>query len=153
MRRDVVGIGAILVIFGVFLYLIGNNMVESAPYNILSGGGLSKYQSDIETGQSLVGIGVMLTLIGLCAAVAGFISKDSNIVDSVKNERFCPKCGRKIPFDSKICPFCKHDFEKHLKDDEVKTEPIKDVNPYVCSKCGSENTANAKFCADCGTKL
>ena len=44
MRRDVVGIGAILIIFGVFLYFIGNNMVVNAPYNILSGG-YSGYQS------------------------------------------------------------------------------------------------------------
>jgi len=27
-------------------------------------------------------------------------------------DRMCPNCGRTIPFDARICPFCKKDFEK-----------------------------------------
>lgn len=28
-----------------------------------------------------------------------------------KKERFCPNCGRRIPFDAKICPYCMKKFE------------------------------------------
>ena len=73
MRRNIVGIGAVLVIFGVFLYYIGNNMVVNAPYNILGGGGFSGYESDINTGNALLSFGVILALIGSITAVAGFI--------------------------------------------------------------------------------
>ena len=155
MRRDVVGIGAILIIFGVFLYFIGNNMVMNAPYNILSGG-YSGYQSDLETGRSLVGIGVILTLIGAISAVAGFVAKNNKDAIPLKNERFCPTCGRHIPFDAIACPYCKKNFKAHLKGDEVKTEEkeeIQEDNSYICSKCGYENTAKGKFCLECGTKL
>lgn len=31
---------------------------------------------------------------------------------SNKNNRRCPECGRIIPFDAKICPYCKKDFEE-----------------------------------------
>jgi len=27
-----------------------------------------------------------------------------------KPDRRCPKCGRSIPFNSVVCPYCKHDF-------------------------------------------
>ena len=27
-------------------------------------------------------------------------------------DRRCPNCGRAIPFDAIICPYCKRDFEK-----------------------------------------
>ncbi|UCE36085.1 MAG: hypothetical protein JSW00_11055 [Thermoplasmata archaeon] len=26
--------------------------------------------------------------------------------------RFCVSCGRNIPFDAVICPYCRHDYEK-----------------------------------------
>ncbi len=29
--------------------------------------------------------------------------------------RFCVKCGRGIPFDAVICPFCRYDYEENLK--------------------------------------
>ena len=27
-------------------------------------------------------------------------------------DRRCPNCGRVIPFDAIICPYCQHDFKK-----------------------------------------
>jgi len=156
MRRDVVGIGAILIIFGVFLYFAGNNMLENAPYNILGGGGISGYQRDIDTGQNLVGIGVMLTLIGSITAVVGYVAKSHDNVDSEKNKRNCSSCGRHIPFDARSCPYCKKDFEVHNEHNEVKTEEkeeIQEDNSSICSKCGYENIKEAKFCGECGNKL
>lgn len=39
--------------------------------------------------------------------------KTIHVVQNGKKEpdRRCPKCGRIIPFDSKICPYCKNEFE------------------------------------------
>ena len=30
-------------------------------------------------------------------------------------QRFCVNCGRNIPFDAVICPYCKYDYEKRQK--------------------------------------
>ena len=32
---------------------------------------------------------------------------------TVTQDRLCPNCGRTIPFDSKICPYCRRKFELH----------------------------------------
>lgn len=32
---------------------------------------------------------------------------------AVTQDRLCPNCGRIIPFDSKICPYCRKKFELH----------------------------------------
>ena len=32
---------------------------------------------------------------------------------TVTQDRLCPNCGRIIPFDSKICPYCRKKFELH----------------------------------------
>ncbi len=29
--------------------------------------------------------------------------------------RFCVACGRNIPFDAVICPYCRHDYEKNIE--------------------------------------
>jgi hypothetical protein len=29
--------------------------------------------------------------------------------------RFCVACGRNIPFDSIICPYCRYDYEKNIE--------------------------------------
>ena len=36
----------------------------------------------------------------------------SEVKESGKSDRRCPDCGRVIPFDAKICPYCKKDFEE-----------------------------------------
>ena len=29
--------------------------------------------------------------------------------------RFCVACGRNIPFDAVICPYCRYDYEKNIE--------------------------------------
>jgi len=36
----------------------------------------------------------------------------TTVEKSGRSGRYCPKCGREIPFDSKICPYCKKDFDE-----------------------------------------
>ena len=52
--------------------------------------------------------------IGLCLIGAGFIDyfqADKKNKKEIVKKRFCPNCGREIPFDANICPYCKKDFE------------------------------------------
>jgi hypothetical protein len=60
-----------------------------------------------------------LTLDGITLIMGIFIAVSIHIVMTFRvykgaflpRERFCISCGRKIPFDSVICPFCRHDYE------------------------------------------
>lgn len=113
MKEGFVVAGVLLLILGVLLYFSGNNMVEEAPWKLIGGGGSSGYKNDIATGNGMIRIGVILGIIGVVAVVAGFASKNEEHkgVNSRINERFCPKCGRAIPFDARSCPYCSKKFE------------------------------------------
>ena len=158
MKKGAVVTGVVLIILGVLLYFSGNNMVEEAPFNLLSSGGFSAYENAKNMGNGMVSFGVILGIIGVVAVAYGFTSKNEKDkgVNSRINERFCTKCGRVIPFDARICPYCKKDFEAELIHDKDKTEEkeeIQEDNSYICSKCGYENIKEAKFCGECGNKL
>jgi len=47
--------------------------------------------------------------------------------DLSKAGRYCPKCGRKIPFDAYICPYCGVNFEEDLGEENVKEDDDKKV--------------------------
>jgi len=112
MKEGVVVTGVVLIILGVLLYFSGNNMIEGAPRDFLYEG-YSSYESSKSTGNAMVSFGVILGVIGLIVVAYGVTSKDEKEkgVDSRISERFCPNCARVIPFESRVCPFCKHDFE------------------------------------------
>ena len=59
-------------------------------------------------------------------------------------QRYCPNCGRNIPFDAKICPYCGKNFE---------TFSPQTKRGLYCSECGFKNSPTAKFCNECGKKL
>ncbi len=69
-------------------------------------------QRSPETGQISINLmplilGVLLAaLIYIALTFTGFSRK------FLIRLRFCVNCGRSIPFDAVICPYCKHDFEK-----------------------------------------
>jgi uncharacterized OB-fold protein len=48
-------------------------------------------------------MGLGLTLIGLVMK-----NKEQK---NASTARSCPKCGRVIPFDAVICPYCQYDFK------------------------------------------
>lgn len=64
-------------------------------------------------------IGLLLLIIG------SYLAKTSNRIEvkiighpqntpPIQNnepDRRCPKCGRAIPFESVVCPFCQNDFK------------------------------------------
>lgn len=57
-------------------------------------------------------------------------------------DRRCPKCGRVIPMDANICPYCSKDFRL-----------AKQTKHKFCSECGAELEFNSKFCDQCGKKV
>ena len=84
-----------------------------------------------------------------------------------KPDRRCPECGRVIPMDSIICPFCGKKFKNYF-DEEEKIEKHEDKKEkktfekqYVenekfkfCIKCGYKlDEEDLKFCPKCGAKL
>ncbi len=89
---------------------------------------------------------------------------------SVKSDRYCPDCGRAIPFDADICPYCHKNFNDIRKKNVVKeikewdkiqeqkseAEEFKNKlknNMKLCPSCSFENKSNSKFCKRCGAKL
>ncbi len=66
------------------------------------------------------GISVICTgplfFIGIIVMIVGFVFpvevKSTVVQPSVSSRRFCTACGREIPFDARICPYCGKNFEK-----------------------------------------
>lgn len=58
----------------------------------------------------------------------------------------CPKCSFDITEDYDFCPKCGYDFKRAKKNAE-------NINTVVCTDCGEENSAGAKFCSECGSRL
>ncbi len=58
---------------------------------------------------------LLLFILGLIILIKGIESNKHNKTNIQQNhpkdDRRCPKCGRIIPMDSRICPYCKNDFE------------------------------------------
>lgn len=53
-------------------------------------------------------------------------------------QRSCPKCGQEIvDSETRFCPKCGADIQST-------------VEPWICQKCGQENTSDALFCKACG---
>ncbi len=142
------------------------------------GGGISGYERAINTGNAMVAIGTFLGIIGFVAVIAGIASKNDERkgINSKIKERFCPKCGRAIPFDSKVCPYCKMDFEEHIELDKSQTEEIVEIpketsslkqnieskkkvksgklsREIFCSACKKTIPSDANICPYCGEKF
>ena len=58
-------------------------------------------------------------------------------------QRYCPNCGRYIPFDAKICPYCGKKFS------EFQHHTVKDQ----CPSCGFEIQSGDMFCVNCGMQI
>lgn len=63
------------------------------------------------------GIIILIVLIFIILAILGTSKNTKKMAEqmesqSKKSDRYCPACGRGIPFDAKRCPYCKKDFEE-----------------------------------------
>jgi hypothetical protein len=64
-------------------------------------------------GQPLKTIGVILLIIGGIVTIIGILSK-GNKKETLPppKDRNCLNCGKIIPFESSICPYCKYNFKQ-----------------------------------------
>jgi len=97
LARYLGGIG--LAVIGVFILLVG--IVTS----IMSNNSSVCFVSSV--------IGILMILVGGFYARTSYqrVATKIEIVDhKQKSDRYCPDCGRAIPFDANICPYCGKKF-------------------------------------------
>lgn len=84
---------------------------------LMDGANISNLVSTVGSEYILAQVGIGIYVVGIGAIgllIAGFWIKKIpfSYTNAKKNlSRFCPGCGREIPFDANICPYCKKDFE------------------------------------------
>jgi uncharacterized membrane protein HdeD (DUF308 family) len=55
-------------------------------------------------------IGIILFIVGIISSIVGFFITSSKTVDQQIQKRFCPSCGRDIPINAMVCPYCGKNF-------------------------------------------
>ena len=87
------------------------------------------------------GVGILLVLI----------FRPNGYSDKAKRVH-CPSCGGLIDREFKICPYCRHSTVRAPGPAAVK--PVRLEAPRRrCIHCGGENSSDARFCKQCGTKM
>lgn len=75
---------------------------------------LFSFERDPETGG--VTLDLIILFLGMILGIMVFMGI---VFGGNQNKffrlRFCVSCGRSIPFDAVICPFCRYDYEKDHK--------------------------------------
>ena len=111
--------------------LIFENMINSAAFEELLN--TSSYSSSaylqLYSSFSWVGTTAIVSLIGntitnvlLIIALyipykritSGELISISTSTKTAESDRICPNCGKAIPFDANICPYCSKKFEEYL---------------------------------------
>lgn len=75
--------------------------------------------------------------------------------------RRCPECGRVIPEDANICPYCGKKFKNFFNEKDEEEKPFNEKKSEVntkkeekCPECGYIfEEEDLVFCPNCGVKL
>jgi hypothetical protein len=96
-RTKAIGLVIILIVIGITLLLA--------------------FQRDSANG--FVSINPLILINGIFLVALVHIAQSLHILTIKRSERnrMCVKCGREIPFESVICPYCRHDYEP-LQDEQ-----------------------------------
>jgi len=105
-------------------------------------------------------IGAVVILFGILMFQS---VKDVGLFDlnwfSSKKDRRCMKCGRDIPWDARLCPYCGENFESTIAVDSAGIDTRKSMTPeipgkheQVCKICRSVIKPGLKFCQYCGSE-
>ena len=121
------------------------------------------------------GFGIICTwpliLIGFILFIVGLVVPSNNTTviqqtpacppyppyqsQQLQSSRHCPNCGRSIPNDSIICPFCGKDFiskDKKPETEKMKNDSGKKKLTEFCTECGNKFDGKEKYCSKCGAK-
>jgi hypothetical protein len=113
MRRNIVIIGIIISAIAFCMFIFGVSAHGAAKYNQnIDPTHASDYNTQIFIYNLLADLGFILMFIGIPTAIIGLVLK-SKEQKQISSDRHCPNCGRVIPIDARICPYCKKDFEKN----------------------------------------
>ena len=163
MRLGVIAIGLILGFLGVILYFTGAQMIAEVEAYDVGGLPVSEFLKAVdpvtrqkyEIGQTFVGFGIILGVIGFVLFIVGFVipDKESPYLQKVSatSQRNCPNCGRSIGMEYQLCPYCGRDFRIQQPSSHHTTQN-KNKDKY-CSECGTKLHSNAEFCSECGKKI
>ncbi len=69
-------------------------------------------------------------------------SVEGYATETAKNIKICPSCNSGASAENKFCPKC-----------GAKLPETTLADSAVCPSCGKQNKLGTKFCSDCGTKL
>lgn len=108
--------GGFGIIYGIAFSIFGLITAPIGGAGILAGGGVCLIISIIFI---ILGIVVLITGIEnkpLKSEQKIIIEKQPPLSQPVQSSvpssiRYCPKCGRQIPFDAVVCPYCQYDFK------------------------------------------
>jgi RNA polymerase subunit RPABC4/transcription elongation factor Spt4/uncharacterized membrane protein len=141
--------------------------------------------NQVQSGQRVIMFGSIFGIIGFIVCIAGVVapSKKEHYKTDVstpsppviiraepkeilKPDRRCPECGRIIPDDTKMCPYCGKKFKSYFREEKDLEESREDIEvknkdklkktkkPKYCSECGYKfEEEDLDFCPNCGNKL
>jgi len=91
MREHLISLGVILFIVGIVFTVItfGIGIICAGP---------------------LILFGLILLLLGAVLPPEGRQVAIPPPPEAPRNKRYCTNCGREIPFDANVCPYCGKDF-------------------------------------------
>ncbi len=135
-----IGVGAFILIIGIVLCFLGNEMnndIEAQMESIFGDG-----KSD--PGSGLVAMGVIAIVIGAIVLVVGIIKyvqnnskgQSSNVYSGMYR---CPNCGNPVVQGAGYCSMC---------GSKITVPQIK-----YCRQCGRQVSASSAFCPHCGNRI
>ena len=97
-----------------------------------------------------------LALLGLCNLYGVIIMlilvfRPNGYADKAKRVQ-CPTCGGLIGPEFKICPYCGNSTT-HTPGPATDRTIRVEAYQRRCTQCGEVNSADARFCKQCGTKM
>jgi len=105
----------------------------------------------------IVLIFVVLAILGTNKNTRKMVEAQSRTPQSKLSDRYCPGCGRGIPFDSNSCPYCGKKFNNTMtgafETRKQNTMEEETENNIICSSCGGENKPGSKYCKKCGNEI
>lgn len=97
---------------GIILLMIGIILYSFDPLGLYSYLGLGDLR------EVLGEIGYYIFIVGIIVIIFHFVFRFIELykMNKSNSDRNCSKCGRMIPFDECICPYCWKDFEENYNE-------------------------------------